>query len=1074
MSTAYLLPVANGSYTQFALSGCAAAWQCVDDPVGSPDDSTTYLSAANSTKRQSVVVAEYNNGHTIHSITVHARIAQVFFAGTGYLLVRIGGVDYESAGKVLPRDDSGTFSDYSETWTTNPATGLAWTFTDLAALEIGLRAVQVAISTTRLTQIYVAVDYDAPRADLEPLAFYLCPQPATTIFTGRVASTPTDPYMTIAYNTGVTGSFGAPLPGQTVHFGSTAGGKERGVRRLRSWSGGGTLSVDESDDTGPLIQANDYITIKWDFRLWPKYPRFVQVGENVTAYEDYDTAYNNQTLDWYPVAVAGPPGAAFIEAGQAQISFVGDQSRAMAPGATLTNYLWTAYDSVEGTSISQGTEASPVTFTWAGAGWHLVSLRVTDSNGNSHTAYTWAIAIDPDSPEDVAFIDFDAVNDNQDRSQGGGSLSCAVRGTNANTTVFPEECLIVHIARGDMITPTGSWPHRTNILFVGYVVGGSVRQNPDTSEVSFRAATVDAVMKNTSVYPPSLKFVSAPASWLEAAQLDTARALSYMYKWRSTLDTMTPVILPTYAGLISRQDFGKDRLFDRVQSELMRSIWGQVAATHQGVLYHEIDYNLMNAAERAAVTTRKVLHKGVWVGDVTIEERSNYEWTANQVEMSGVAYSGGDIEEICPLFSQAPGDATKVYGAQLVYDSLILLSQDDLNVRCGHALAKANVSPTVYRMQFINDGSFTLRQEKFPAVIEAGDNNRGLSYNGNLIPRRISRQYNHEGGYYTVSVDFEPEVSGTPGTTVEVDCSPPAQKLSTLAPVPLSDGGPVALIAGTTGTSFYFEPGPTQTWQRRVTGLADPAQIGFLDVIPDPWSSFKQGYSPEKTIVWGAGRGFLVRSVDSGTTWKDRTGYVDAPAWAGETGTVINSVDLIRLQGDIFSENRLFILARWQYGGNYHGAVYKTTDGFDFAAHNITGSSQVRPLGMSLDRGNGGTLYVTTWESEPTGTIYLRAYNTSDMTLSRRVSLGTASSAEIDAQSRYANPFNRLGAADEVYIYGNMDRPQGSTGTVHILKNIGGGATGSYSVIENGWSTDACGTFGADENGNLYAVRQTP
>jgi len=1073
MSTDYLLPVADGNYDEMA-KNCPEGWQCLDDPVGAHDGTATrVLVQFDATpKRQSVVLDNFDRSNAIESVEIVTWAILTNNAGPAHvtLFLRIGGTDYDGDAQELPRDVA--FLERAQTWTTNPATSAAWTKADLAALDAGVLVESPSLGITNITQLYAAVSYAPDPREQPSLAFYLLPQPPTAVFTGRVASAPADPYTNISYNTGVTGSFGAPLPGQTVWFGSTSGGKERGVRRLRSWDAGGTLTIDESDDVGPLIQANDYITIRWDFRLWPKYPYFLQAGETVTTFEDRDIAFSNQTLNWYPLAVAGPPGVGLIEAGQAAINFVGDMSQALAAGATITNYLWKAWDSVEGTSVSQGTEASPVTFTYTSPGWHLVSLTVTDSNGNSHTAYTWSIVIDPDDPETVAFIDFDATNDNADFEQGGGACSFAVRGTGATVATFPEECLIIHAVRGDVTTPTGSWPYRTNVLFVGYVLGDSARQDPDTSEVTFRAGTIDTVMRNTSAFPVSLTNKGTPTEWTQGANLTVARVLSYMYKWRSTLDTMTPVILPDYAGLIARQDFGKDRLFDRVNSDLMRSMWGKAVSTHQGVLYHVIDYNLQNATERAAVTTRKILHKGVWIGDVTIEERSNYEWTANQVEMSGVAYNGGDIEQICPLFSQAPGDAMKAYGSQLVYDRLILLNQTDLNVRCGHALAKANHQYPVYRMQFINDGSFTVGpQELFPAVIEAGDNNRGISYTGNLIPRRINRQYDHAGGYFIVSVDFEPESVGEPGVTVEVDCSPPSQKATVTQPPPVADGGPVALVAGTTGTSFYFEPGLTQPWQRRVNGLADPEQIGFLDIIPDPWSTFKQGYSPDKTIIWGAGRGFLVRSADSGTTWKDRSSYIDAPAWPGETGTALTSVELARLQADIFNENRLFVLARWQYGSDYHGAVYKTTDGFDFTAHNLTGTSQCRPLGMSLDRGGTGALYVTTWENgAPTG-LYLRVYDTADMSLSRRVSLGAATSADIDAQTYYANPFNRLSAANEVYLFGRMNQPQGLTGTVHIMSNDGGGVTGSYSVVENTWGADRCAAFGADEDNNLYAVR---
>ena len=238
------------------------------------------------------------------------------------------------------------------------------------------------------------------------LDFYLIPHKPDTVFTARVNSAPSssDGYTTIAYNTGVTGSYGDPIAGQTVWFGSTSGGQERGLLRLKAFTGS-TITVAESDDVGPVIQTNDFITIKNEFRLWPKYPRFVQAGATVTIYEDYDVVYTTQTSQWIPVAVAGPPGVSFLEGGTATVSFTGDQSFAVANGATISSYLWTAQGSSEGTSSSQGTEASPVVFTWTSPGWHRVSLQVTDSNNKTHINYTWAVIINPASPSGLAFLD---------------------------------------------------------------------------------------------------------------------------------------------------------------------------------------------------------------------------------------------------------------------------------------------------------------------------------------------------------------------------------------------------------------------------------------------------------------------------------------------------------------------------------------------------------------------------------------------------------------------------------------------------------------------------------------------
>lgn len=906
-------------------------------------------------------------------------------------------------------------------------------------------------------------------SNLNPLEFYLCPQPEETVFTGVVSSAPSDPYVTIAYNTGVTGSFGAPLAGQTVEI------VGRGKRRLKTYSGGasGTLGIDESDDVGPIIQAGDTIKIYNQFRLWPRFPRFVQSGQNVTIFADYDIAYTNQTNQWRPTANAGPVGVGFIEGATASVSFVGDRSQAHAAGATLTNYLWTARGSVEGTSTSQGTEASPVVFTWSSPGWYLISLRVTDSNGNTHTNYTYVVIIDPASPTDSAFVDFDVFSDSFDFEQGGGTAGFTVRG-DASTTNFPEEGLIVHACRGTQTTTTGSWPFRENTLFAGWIMHDTVRQNPDTGEVSFRAATIDSVMKNLSMFPASLTDKTTPVDWTQGKQLTVDRLTSFLAKHWSTLDLMTPIVFSGDTRLIRRQDFGPGNLYGNLQNNLVGSILGKVASSQQGALYLEIDYNVQNTSERAGISTNKTLHKGVWANDFFIEERADYEWPANQVKMSGIYYNGSPIEDICPLFSEAPGDAMKAYGRENNFDRLILAGQTDLNTRSGHMLEKLNQRYMQYRGTFFNDAAFTIvPQALFPVVIESGDNDRALTVSKNLIPRKINRTYNHENGYYQVDVEFEPETSGQPGVTVDIPCGPPEQKLpgTTPPPTPSAIPGTLGLMAGTTGTSWYFARGIEQTWERRVQGLSDPAQLPFLDSIADPWTAFKQGYSVESIIIWGCGYGFLVRSANSGKNWGDRTSYLPDPAWSGETGSV-STTSLIKVEADLFAEDRTFVLGTWQDGSNYRGAVALAEDGFAFNWYNITGSAQVRPLGMSLDKGNGATLYITTWESEPTGTIYLRAYNVPAMTLAGRYDLGVATAAEIDAYDYYATPFNRRGGIGEVFAYGRLNNPQGfGSGTVHIFRNTNYGATGSWSIIENTWGTDLCTSFGADVDNYYYAVR---
>jgi hypothetical protein len=957
-----------------------------------------------------------------------------------------------------------------------------WMSSALMILLRGKTGVNFGVTGFATFATILTIDY-IPPALASPLSFYLVTEKLPTVFTGQLNATPTDPYMTLTGDGGVTGSFGAPLPGMTVFFDND----DQKTARLRSWTPGTTgtftISVGENDDITPYVVNNDDVSIKAQFRLWPIYPRVLLAGESATIYIDYDIPYTDQTRLWKPVAVAPPPAVVEYNGATAQAKFVGDRSFTLSPSASISSYLWTAPGSVEGSSSSQGTEASPVTFTWTSPGQKLVYLKVTDSNGKTATNYTWVFAVPTADPTTVAYTQFDEFNDNFDSEQGGGSCSFVVHG-NASISDFPNECLVIMASRPTspgQVTPTSYWPFRDNVHFVGYIIGDSVRQNPLTGDVSFTAATIDSLMKNLTVFPVSLTTKATPLDWTQAANLTADRAASYLWHYYSTLSLMAPIQPCEYAGLIWRQDFGPGDLFSQLNNELMSSLWGRVVVNHQGVVYHEIDYNLMLTSERAGVTTRKTLHKGLWVDDLSIEERMAYSQPTNTVKMSGVLYLGGELVDVCPSFSEAPGNAPKPFGRELNYDRLILTSQSDLNTRCGLALAKAVPKYSAFMMRFINDGSFTIApQELFPTIIEANDNNRGLALTIDLIPRRVSRRYDHDSGIIEYDVSFEPETTGPPGVTVDLPCGPPAQQRSQDDPPDEPDEGVPeeslnALALANEGSSFYLGKSGGQ-WERRVKGLTT---LNFQDMIKDPWSNFKQGNSIENIILWGCGPNFLAHSKDSGKNWSDHTVYMDAPpnSWGDGatpsfTGTLVKQV-----LGDYFRQDTFYVMLQVVDSGNYRGWIYRTADdGFNFTPYALTGTSQALPLRMSIDTQDSSILWLTLWEGN--GNISLRKYGVTGtgLTLSSTTTLMTGTtSAQVLTKEFVAYPGAPFGNKNALYIYGRLTNPVGLVGTVAIMKSLN--AASSFDIIVSDWGDDHCGAMGAgeaDQNGwrSVWAVRQ--
>ena len=73
---------------------------------------------------------------TVSGLVVTARtIKSGIVINNGYLVVRSGAADYESAAKVLGT----SYAFISNIWTTDPSTGVAWTVAGVNAMEAGIR-----------------------------------------------------------------------------------------------------------------------------------------------------------------------------------------------------------------------------------------------------------------------------------------------------------------------------------------------------------------------------------------------------------------------------------------------------------------------------------------------------------------------------------------------------------------------------------------------------------------------------------------------------------------------------------------------------------------------------------------------------------------------------------------------------------------------------------------------------------------------------------------------------------------------------------------------------------------------
>jgi len=252
-------------------------------------------------------------------------------------------------------------------------------------------------------------------------------------------------------------------------------------------------------------------------------------------------------------------------------------------------------------------------------------------------------------------------------------------------------------------------------------------------------------------------------------------------------------------------------------------------------------------------------------------------------------------------------------------------------------LAKETQRFPTLRMKFINDGSFqSVPQEVFPSQIEAGDNNRGLSFPGTeLVPRRIRRSYDTVNGVVVVDVDFEPSSTGPPGVTIEMPATPPSAAdpgVDIVPPTPAWPPVEVALLAfRPEGSARYHGLGGAD-WEARDKGLGG-ADLRATHGGVDPWwwtREKKNTSNPDEAIWFKHVVGGVLRTTNAG-----RLGYDDITPASPST---ITGTTFVGFESDLFKNERHIMLGRWEGTGSVqHSGLWMTNDdGESWAFKEIT------------------------------------------------------------------------------------------------------------------------------------------
>jgi hypothetical protein len=152
---ATLRPDSNGFLNQWSRTGCGSNYQCVDEATANTSD---YLSIGVGTRYQT-----FGFQNLVGNVSAVQNVMLIYYAKqydgnhtTMEPMVRINTSNY--FGSVFNLTPTYNYTYYS--WSTNPKTGLAWTVSDVNALEAGMRSsVYTLNGGGNVAQVYAFVQY---------------------------------------------------------------------------------------------------------------------------------------------------------------------------------------------------------------------------------------------------------------------------------------------------------------------------------------------------------------------------------------------------------------------------------------------------------------------------------------------------------------------------------------------------------------------------------------------------------------------------------------------------------------------------------------------------------------------------------------------------------------------------------------------------------------------------------------------------------------------------------------------------------------------------------------------------
>lgn len=709
---------------------------------------------------------------------------------------------------------------------------------------------------------------------------FLSPIPKVPLLQARV----NDPAITlgelsVVYNlgAGTAGEYNLIQADMTLLLGSSAGDDDLGRGRILSITGNqvaGTITMSWNSDI--LWEDNAYITILLLWEVWPKFPRFTVSPE--VFYKDRSLTYasqNDPNNDQFPVPIVGPGWAGKLVAGSKIVTIDGSNSYATAVGATISTYAWTVIHNVSGAAPSIAAAASSsTTITFDAPGLYWVMLVITDSNGQTtYTVRPHRVHDSTDPPFKV-----ESATRSQSESSFGTSLTFTISGP-ADESDIPKKTPIIHwsentyngVSTDVSFLNTVQYVDRTHINFFGYVTDINTQIGErGIGSTTFTAHTAHEVLKNRYQYPVTLvadtKITGPVDEWWKfpSNELTTRRALNHLLLWHSTIHNIADVFYPVDTRLmVSTKEFSKGSLLDRATAFSRGRILARPVCDIYGTIYFEEDIQMLNDADRAAVTETLTLAPEDWRGSLGITlrntKRVSYA-TASASNWDGTTFS---------VFCARWGEIASNEGVAVIdHPNLVVNDQAQLNSILGRLVAVQNFDISEISMTMTGNwaSAIGVSPQQWSVLSLTGSeegNHRSVVLNGTkLKPIQVNTTFALNGVTQT-TVNWQVEAEGRDGEST--DCASPDTDVQPEDPPSSAQGsapGFKRIYVGSTDKGmFVIDPDGTVT--QKNTGLAG----SFLNFVSFDVNPQLINFDVSKHVLIGATDGGFVYTVDGAENW---------------------------------------------------------------------------------------------------------------------------------------------------------------------------------------------------------------